>query len=270
VPDPQTTILSLSVILPAYNEAARLPPYLGRLLRYLNTRRASYEILIVDDGSTDDTAGAIKPLIAGNPAVRLIRLATNRGKGAAVRAGMLESRGARCLMADADGAASIDELPRLEAAIERGADIAIGSRLLASRDPRYRVRARRHRTVLGNLFNAVVQRLGIPGITDTQCGFKLFRRSVAHDLFSVSRIDGYGLDLELLYVAQRRPYRIEEVPINWADQPGSKVRVLADGFRMLRDLFAVRVAYANGRYTVRTPASPLAHQQASVNASQRS
>jgi dolichyl-phosphate beta-glucosyltransferase len=129
-----------------------------------------------------------------------------------------------------------------------GADLAIGSRFLASHDPGYRVKARWHRSVLGNLFNRVVQRFGIAGITDTQCGFKLFRDHVANDLFSLSRINGYGFDLELLYIAQRRGYRIEETPINWADQPGSKVRVLRDGLRMFGDLFTIRRNYRQGLY----------------------
>ena len=126
--------------------------------------------------------------------------------------------------------------------------MAVGSRYLASRDARYSVKARWHRSVLGDLFNWLVQSLGLRGITDTQCGFKLFRDEVAHALFSVARVDRYGFDLEILYVAQRRGYRICEVPINWADQPGSKVRVLRDGLRMLIDMIRVRRNHARGIY----------------------
>jgi dolichyl-phosphate beta-glucosyltransferase len=164
---------------------------------------------------------------------------------------MQAARGVLRLFADADGATPIQELERLEAAIKDGADLAIGSRTLASRDHRYRVKARLHRTLLGNLFNRIVRNLGIQGIHDTQCGFKLFRQAVAQDLFSVARIDGYGFDLDLLHVAQRRGYRIAEVPINWTDQPGSKVRVLRDGFRMLREMLAVRRNDADGLYAIR-------------------
>jgi dolichyl-phosphate beta-glucosyltransferase len=151
-------------------------------------------------------------------------------------------------MADADGATPIQEVERLEHALTEGAALAIGSRFLASRDRYYRVHARWHRTVLGNMFNQVAQHLGLDGITDTQCGFKLFRKWVAEDLCSVARIDGYGFDLELLYIARRRAYRIAEVPINWTDQPGSKVRVFRDGFRMFRELLAVRRHDAQGLY----------------------
>ncbi len=240
--------LHLSVVIPAYNEAVRVPPYLAEVTAYLATRGQSHEILVADDGSTDQTASVVERLSLTKPAVRVIRLSPNRGKGHAVRTGILQARGALMLVTDADGAAPIRELERLERALERGADLAIGSRFLASRDPRYHVKARWHRTVLGNLFNGVVQRLGIPGITDTQCGFKLFRAAPALDLFSVSTIDGYGFDLEILFLAQRRGYRIDEVPINWSDQPGTKVRVLRDGFRMLRELLTVRRNFAHGVY----------------------
>lgn len=245
------SILALSVVIPAYNEARRILPYLQAITAYLGQRGLSYEILVVDDGSQDDTALLVERTGTQYSHIRLIRLPCNNGKGAAVRAGMQAAQGEFQLFADADGATPIRELERLEAAMHNGADLAIGSRTLASRDSRYRVRARLHRTLLGNLFNRIVQRLGIPGIKDTQCGFKLFRKSVAQDLFSVARIDGYGFDLELLYIAQRRGYRIAEVPINWTDQPGSKVRVLRDGLAMVREMLAVRRNNACGLYSTR-------------------
>lgn len=255
--DPAAPSLDLSVIIPAYNEAERIPPYLSEVSAYLRKRGQPFEILVVDDGSTDQTVLVVERFSRTEPATRLIRLAQNRGKGCAVRTGIMQARGALMLVADADGAAPMRELERLENGLEHGADMAIGSRFLASRDRQYRVRARWHRTVLGNLFNAVVQRLGIPGITDTQCGFKLFRAAAARDLFSVSRINGYGFDLEILFLAQRRGYRIAEVPINWSDQPGTKVRVLRDGFSMLRELLAVRRNFARGLYKGEPVAGPV-------------
>jgi dolichyl-phosphate beta-glucosyltransferase len=240
--------VTFSVILPAYNEQDRILPYLTSIARHLSQRGDPYEIVIVDDGSRDETAQQVTRFALDAPAVRLIRLPANRGKGAAVRAGMLAARGRLRLMADADGATPIQEVERLERALAAGADVAIGSRFLASRDHRYRVQARWHRTVLGNLFNRIAQHLGLHGITDTQCGFKLFRKRAAEDLFSVARIDGYGFDLEVLYVARRRDYRIAEIPINWTDQPGSKVRVIRDGVRMYRELLAVRRHDAQGLY----------------------
>jgi dolichyl-phosphate beta-glucosyltransferase len=240
--------MDLSVIIPAYNEAARILPCLAEMSAFLGGRSRPYEILVVDDGSRDGTAAVVEEFRRKHPAVRLLRLARNTGKGGAIRRGIQEARGELQLIADADGATPIQELTRLEASIGNGTDIAIGSRALAARDSRYRVSARWHRTALGNLFNWVVRRLGVRDLSDTQCGFKLFRKAVAQDLFSVACVDGYGFDLEILYVAQRRGYSVSEVPVNWADRPGSKVWVLRDGSRMLRDLLAVRRRYARGRY----------------------
>jgi dolichyl-phosphate beta-glucosyltransferase len=242
----------LSVVIPAYNESQRLPPFLERTVSFLDLRTSSYEILVVDDGSRDNTAHVVEVFAASNPNIRLIRSACNMGKGAAVRRGIQAAHGRLQLFADADGATPIEELERLERALETGADLAIGSRALASRSSRYTVQAKWHRSALGVLFNAVVQRLGLDGIEDTQCGFKLFRKTAAQDLFSLAAVDGYGLDLELLYIAKRRGYRIAEVPVNWSDQPGSKVRPLRDGFAMLRALLDVRRRDAYGCYVIQS------------------
>lgn len=248
--DPLSSI-SLSVIIPAFNEQKRILRYLTEVHDYLSIRRTPFEILVVDDGSNDETAAVVQRFRDRQTApVRLIRLDRNQGKGAAVRAGMRQAEGALQLFADADGATSIREVERLEAAIAAGADLAIGSRALAAGDARYTVRARWHRSILGNTFNGLVQRLGIPGIADTQCGFKLFRKAVAQDLFGVACLNGFGFDLELLYVAQRRDYRIAEVPVNWTDQPGSKVRLIRDGWRTMGELLKVRQHHAEGRYSL--------------------
>ena len=238
----------LSIVIPAYNEADRILPFLRQITDYCAQRRRSYEVLVVDDGSTDGTSAVVKSYAQVHRAVRVLRSPRCQGKGAAVRHGMQSAAGNLQLFADADGATPIQELGRLEKAMVEGADMAIGSRALAARLPEFAVHARLYRSVLGTLFNAVVQRSGIPGIADTQCGFKLFRRSVAQELFSYASINGFGFDLELLYLAQRRGYRIAEVPVNWSDQPGSKVRVLRDGLRMLRDLAVIRRNNLRGRY----------------------
>lgn len=254
-------MIALSVIVPAYNEAFRILPTLQSICAILDHRAQPYEVLVVDDGSIDKTVAAVEAFRRGHPNIRVIELPCHVGKGGAVRAGMLEAKGFRRLIADADGATPFQELTRLETELDRGADLAIGSRYLASRDPRFQVIARWHRTVLGNLFNALVRRLGIEGITDTQCGFKLLTGAAAKDLFSVMRVDGFGFDLELLYLSQRRGYRIAEVPIHWCDQPGSKVSLVRDGIRMLGDLLRIRRTYAFGGYhpspAIPLPASPL-------------
>jgi dolichyl-phosphate beta-glucosyltransferase len=227
-----------SVVIPAFNEAARLPAALRDVLAYFDGRGEPYEVLVVDDGSADGTSQRVRDIGRAHPAVRLEAFAENHGKGFAVRAGMRSARGALRLMADADGATPIAEVERLEAAIQAGADLAVGSRALRDRSVARRVRL--HRQLVGNVFNLIVRALGVWGVTDTQCGFKLFRGEVAADLFGALRTEGFGFDVELLLLAQRRGYRIVEVPINWIDQPGSRVSVLREGPRMLAQVIAAR------------------------------
>lgn len=237
-----------SIIVPAHNEAARILPYLQSIASYMQNRGQPYEVLVVDDGSTDATASTVKTMAATVPEIQLLRAPLRRGKGAAVRRGMQAAIGRLQLFTDADGATPIQELARLEQAVANGADVAIGSRSLASRLPDYAVHTRWYRTMLSNLFNSLIQQKGLGGITDTQCGFKLFHHTVAADLFGVSSIDGYGFDLELLYVALQRGYRIAEIPVNWSHQSGSKFRVLRDGLAMLRELAVIRRNRTQGYY----------------------
>jgi dolichyl-phosphate beta-glucosyltransferase len=227
-----------SVVIPAFNEAARLPGYLKDIQAYFEGRDEGYEVIVVDDGSRDGTADRVREIAAGRACVAVHALGRNRGKGHAVRAGMARARGRLRLMADADGATPIGEVARLEAAIEAGADIAVGSRVL--RDPAVARRVRLHRKLSGCVFNFLVRRLGVAGVVDTQCGFKLFRGPVAEVLFPLVVTEGFGFDVELLMLAERRGYRVTEVPVNWADQPGSKVGVLRDGPRMLGEVLAAR------------------------------
>jgi len=235
-----------SVVIPAYNEADRLPRYLSEIVAYFEGRHETYEILVVDDGSSDGTPDRVGEVSGASPVIRILSFPVNRGKGHAVRAGMTTVRGDRRLMADADGATPIGEVKRLEAAIDGGADLAVGSR--ARPDGAVVRHTRMHRRVVGNVFNLIVRSLGVWDVVDTQCGFKLFRGAVADDLFPAVRTDGYGFDVEVLLLAQRRGYRIVEVPINWADQPGSKVGVLRHGPAMLREILIARWRLSTGRH----------------------
>lgn len=233
-----------SVVIPAYNEAARLPAYLKDVVAYFEGRDAPFEVLVVDDGSVDGTAERVREISAGRRFIGVHTLPSNRGKGAAVREGMRRTTGTLKLMADADGATPIAEVERLEAALARGADIAVGSRVL--RDSSVVRQTRLHRKLSGHVFNFIVRRLGVASVVDTQCGFKLFRRAAADALFGALTTDGFGFDVELLLLAQRCGYRVAEVPISWTDQPGSKVGVLTDGPRMLLDIVAARWRLARG------------------------
>jgi dolichyl-phosphate beta-glucosyltransferase len=224
----------LSVVIPAFNEMSRLPAYLDEVVGFLEGRGEPYEVVVVDDGSTDGTAAAVLAVAARQPAVRLLPLGRNRGKGAAVRAGMLVARGERRLFTDADGATPIAELKRMEPALATGHDVVIGSRALV--DPSVAVHARRHRVAAGRVFNWLVARTGLRGVADSQCGFKLFTARAAEALFGALETSGFAFDVELLLRAQAAGYRIAEVPVNWADQKGSKVGVLRSGPGMLRQI----------------------------------
>ena len=236
----------LSIVVPAFNEEARLGPTLREYVGYCRRTGRRAELIVVDDGSLDRTSAVVNTLESEFSELRLIRLAENRGKGHAVRSGVVNAQGKLVLFADADGATPLEEVERLEKAIAGGADVAIGSRAL--QDARVKVNARLYRRVIGRIFHGLVETLTVPGVKDTQCGFKLFRGEVAHDLFSRMRIRGFSFDVEVLMMAQRRGYRIAEVPVNWTHQPGSKVNLVTDSARMLRDLFVIRGRYLSGQY----------------------
>lgn len=236
----------ISVVIPAYNEERRLEPTIHETVAYFRARRRTAEVIVVDDGSRDRTAALTLHLTQHTPELRLIRLASNRGKGYAVRTGVVNSTGALVLFADADGATPIAELERLEAALRDGADVAIGSRALYAEG--VQVTARSYRRLIGRTFHLLVRALTVRGFQDTQCGFKLFRAQAAHNLFSRMRMDGFSFDVELLLMAARQGYRVAEVPVNWTHQPGSRVNLALDSLRMARDLFRIRALALKGVY----------------------
>ncbi len=241
-----TQSTAVSVIVPAYDEARRIERMLGEAVSYFRARGRSAEILVVDDGSQDETSAVVRGVARSAPEVRLIRLAQNHGKGYAVRTGMVNASGARVLFADADGATPMPEIERLDQALDAGADLAVGSRAFVHAG--VQVKRKWYRHVMGRTFHGLVSLLSVRGVKDTQCGFKLFRGAAAHDLVSRMRMTGFSFDVEVLLMAQRRGYRIAEVPVNWVHQPGSKVRIVRDSLRMSRDLLAIRANSVRGEY----------------------
>ncbi len=249
-------VVHLSVVVPAYNEEQRVGPSIERILTYLTDRRIDAEILVVDDGSSDDTVGAATRALRGHRG-RVLRDAENRGKGNAVRRGMLDASGRWALMTDADLSSPIEEHEKLAAAArEQDLDIAIGSRSLAA--SRIEVRQPAWREGMGRAFNLCVRSLtGLP-FRDTQCGFKLMDVRRTRPLFERMVVDRFAFDAELLFVAVRFGLRVDEVPIVWRNDARSTVRMLRDPLNMLWDLARVRWRFRRGLYNPDAPASAAA------------
>lgn len=244
--------IELTLVIPAFNEEARLPAFLEEARSYLASRYPGrHEILVVDDGSRDGTARVVESLLGG---ASLIRLAKNQGKGAAVARGMLAARGKLRLFADADGATPIAEEAKLAAAIESGNDIAIGSRAAPGGVRRLSLRAHPaspgdanavwhvlpHRHLIGRVFSALVKRTLSLSFEDTQCGFKMFRADAAEAIFAVARSKRFAFDVEALYLARLFGLKVAEIPVNWHEVSGSKVRLGRDAWQMYQELRRMR------------------------------
>jgi dolichyl-phosphate beta-glucosyltransferase len=228
----------LSMVVPAYNEEGRLGETLPAMWDYLQAHHPSFELIVVDDGSTDATARVVEAFAADHPGVTLISYRPNRGKGHAVRVGVQKARGDLVLFTDADLATPLDELEVLLAGLRDGHDIAIASRGIAG--AQRVVRQPWYRELAGRCFNLMVRVLAVPGIHDTQCGFKLFPGPVAQDVFARYEEDGFSFDIEVLHIARRLGYRIAEIPVRWMHRDGSKVRMSRDVPRMFLSLLRIR------------------------------
>ena len=233
-------------MLPTYNESARIKASVEKILAHIAAAGVSAEIIVVDDGSNDETVAIVRECRSRNSAVRLLENGGNRGKGYSVREGMLQARGDVLLFSDADLSSPIAEADKLFAAIRNGADIAIGSRWLESglqmqRQPLYR-------QVFGRLFNLAMRMVLGLNFKDTQCGFKAFTRQSAQTIFSRQRIERWGFDPELLYLAKRFQFKVREIPVAWAHREGTRINPLRDGIRMLGELLKIRWNGLTGRY----------------------
>jgi dolichyl-phosphate beta-glucosyltransferase len=247
-----STFIDLSIIVPAYNEELRLPPTLERLHAYLSKQPLRYEILVVDDGSKDETCRVVEEHALRIPHLRLVRQLPNKGKGAAVRLGMLSARGQIRVMCDADCSMPPEQLPRLLAPIIGcNAPISIGSRY--AEGAKTDVKQPFYRVMWSRLCNKVIQRSLVPGIRDTQCGFKAFTAEVARDLFKHATINGWAFDLEILALARRRGYDIAEVGVEWKDDNRSRINPLKDMWKVIREALIIRKNLKRGVYNTALP-----------------
>ena len=229
----------LSVVVPAYNEELRLPRTIEKIEAYLGAGNVEHELILVDDGSVDGTRRVMEAAAKAHPAVRIEVLPHNRGKGRALAVGVEAARGDEVLVTDADLSTPIEELENLQAALDAGAGVAIGSRAL--RGSRVEVSQPAYRVLMGKGFNLIVQAVLLPGIWDTQCGFKLFRADVAHSVFENLVTDGFGFDPEVLYRARKRGVKIVEVPVVWRNSAPTKVRAVKSSLDMLRHVIRLRM-----------------------------
>jgi dolichyl-phosphate beta-glucosyltransferase len=245
--------LQYSIVIPAYNESRRIVPTLNRVLTYLAEQGWDAELIVVNDGSRDDTAEIVRRFAEKNPMMGLLENPGNRGKGYSVRNGMLNARGDVLLFSDADLSSPIEEAAKLLQAIANGADVAIGSRwmnaeLQTERQPLYR-------QLFGRLFNLILRVVLGLKYKDTQCGFKAFTSRAAHAIFPLQRIERWGFDPELIFLAQKQGFKVVEVPVQWAHDEKTTLSPLRDGTRMFFEVMKIRWNAITGKYPTRRAGS---------------
>ncbi|MGH7197923.1 MAG: dolichyl-phosphate beta-glucosyltransferase [Candidatus Omnitrophota bacterium] len=234
----------LSIVIPTYNEAARIGESLRRLDVFMALKNWQWELVVSDDGSTDDTAGIVHAHQAGHPAhpTHFLPSGKNEGKGNAVRRGVLASRGRYILVTDADLSAPIKEVDKLLGALEKGCEVAVGSRAVPGKNCDVQQSPRRR--FAGRVFNLLVRLLALRGYGDTQCGFKCFKKEAAIELFQAQTLSGFCFDVEILILARKKGYNVSEVPVMWREAPGSKVNLFCHSLAMVKELLYLRKHYA--------------------------
>ena len=238
--------LTYSLVIPAYNEGARLAPTLEKVFGYMARHECDAEVIVVNDGSRDNTADIVRSFAQDHPSLRLVENPGNRGKGYSVRNGVLHARGRIVLFTDADLSSPIEEIPKLLQALAAGADIAIGSRWLQAELQTKRQSL--HRQLFGRIFNLLLRiTLGLQ-FKDTQCGFKAFRQRAALAVFPPQKIEGWGFDPEILFLAHKFGLKVQEVPVVWAHDGGTRINPIADGARMFVEMLRIRWYDLGGKY----------------------
>ncbi len=231
--------MDLSIIIPAYNEEKRIEKTIQNIVSYLAKKFAdNYEIIIVDDRSKDKTVEIVKKLSRENEKIKIMVNEENYGKGYSVKKGMLNAQGKYLLFSDADLSTPIEELDKLLFWIEKGYDIAIGSRSL--KDSQVIVHQPFYREMMGKILNKLVKIWCLSDFVDTQCGFKLFNKEVAKEIFTQTKINRFTFDVEILYLAKRNGLRVKEIPVRWINSPASRVNPIFDSLKMLIDLLRIR------------------------------
>jgi dolichyl-phosphate beta-glucosyltransferase len=243
--------MTYSIVIPAYNESERLGATLEKVLAYVRQQGWDAEVIVVNDGSRDNTAEIVRAFAKNNPILRLVENPGNRGKGYSVRNGILSSRGDIVVFSDADLSSPIEEMPKLLQALGGGADIAIGSRWL--RAELQTQRQSLHRQLFGRVFNCLNRILLGLQFKDTQCGFKAFTRRAAQMILPLQRIERWGFDPEILFLARKFGFRVEEVPVRWGHSGGTRINPVMDGAKMFQEMLRVRWYDLTGKYDGRIP-----------------
>ncbi len=232
---------SISIVIPAYNEAERIGPTIETIQDYFSKKNQSFDILVVNDGSRDNTGNIVVNRAKERRDVTLLESSVNQGKGASVKRGIIQAASDLILLTDADLSTPIEEFEKLVPWIQNGYDIVIGSRGMKKSE--IVLKQPWHRRIMGKVFNLLVRILILNDFTDTQCGFKLFSRQAAKRIFRASRIDGFAFDVEVLFIAKKMGYKTMEVPVKWIDSPHSKINPLRDPVKMLLDLLRIKMLH---------------------------
>ena len=241
-----------SIVIPAYNESGRLGGTLEKVLAYVHSRGWNAEVIVVNDGSRDDTEAIARGFAAKEPMLRIVNNPGNRGKGYSVRNGMLRARGRIVIFSDADLSSPIEEAAKLIEALDSGADVAIGSRWLRAETQTQRQPL--HRQIFGRIFNLLLRMILGLQFKDTQCGFKAFKQRAVQAIFPLQKIERWGFDPEILFLARKFGFQIKEIPVLWGHSGGTRIHPLIDGSRMFMEMLHIRWNDLTGKYDTPNPA----------------